>query len=67
MSDRNSRRESPIKRALADWLRTPFQFEPDVSPGDLIVSLLQSGKRQRDESDTILDLLVEVLPQLRGG
>jgi two-component system LytT family sensor kinase len=58
---------SPIKRAMADWLRTPFQFEPDLSPSDLIVSLLQGGKRERNEADTILDLLVEVLPQLRGG
>jgi two-component system, LytTR family, sensor kinase len=63
----NTNRESPLKRALADWLRTPFQSEPDLSPSDLIVSLLQGGKRQRDESDTILDLAVEVLPQLRGG
>lgn len=66
MSD-DSGRQSPIHRALADWLRTPFQFQPDVSPSDLIVSLLQGGQRPRDEYDTILDLLVEVLPQLRGG
>jgi LytS/YehU family sensor histidine kinase len=63
----NSGRPSPIQRALADWLRTPFQSQPDVSPSDLIVSLLQGGQRSRSESETMLDLLVEVLPQLRGG
>jgi LytS/YehU family sensor histidine kinase len=67
MRDDESRRDSPIGRALADWLRTPFQFDPSISPSELVVSLLTSSRRERDEYDTILDLLVEVLPQMRGG
>ena len=67
MPDDESPRDSPIGRALADWLRTPFHFDPSISPSELVVSLLTSGGRERDEYDTILDLLVEVLPQMRGG
>jgi two-component system sensor histidine kinase LytS len=58
---------NPIQRAFTDWLRTPFRFEPDVTPSDLLVSLLQGRPDGGDASDTVLDMLVEALPQLRGG
>jgi two-component system, LytTR family, sensor kinase len=58
---------NPFQRALSDWLRTPFRFEPEVSPSDLLVSLLQGGRSGDDPYETILDTLVEALPQLRGG
>ena len=58
---------SPIQRALSDWMRTPFRFEPEVTPSDLLVSLLQGRSSADDAHNTILDMLVEALPLLRGG
>lgn len=58
---------NPIQRALSDWMRTPFRFEPEVTPSDLLVSLLQGRAGADDAHDTSLDMLVEALPQLRGG
>jgi two-component system sensor histidine kinase LytS len=56
-----------IPHELEEWLLGRLDRDPEISPSELLVTLIRGGLRPRDDYDAVLDLLVEALPPLRGG
>lgn len=60
-------RPSVLPKDLSEWLTGRVDADPNAAPSELLVTLIRGGLRPRSDYDAVLDLLVETLPQLRGG